>query len=100
MLLDIDGTLLDFAPTPDSVVVPPDLPDTLARLGRQLDGALAVVSGAAFGGGPAAPSLARQQAELESSLDAHRRRLVARRAMHTAAEDALHHAIDQLTSAV
>lgn len=61
---------------------------------------LAVVAGAAFGGGPAAPSLARQQAELESSLDAHRRRLVARRAMHTAAEDALHHAIDQLTSAV
>ena len=45
LLLDLDGTLLDFAPTPDSVVVPPDLPGTLTRLTHRLDGALAVVSG-------------------------------------------------------
>ncbi len=45
LLLDLDGTLLDFAPTPDSVVVPPALPGTLARLCGELDGALAVVTG-------------------------------------------------------
>ena len=45
LLLDLDGTLLDMAPTPDSVVVPPDLPDVLRTLRAQLDGALAVVTG-------------------------------------------------------
>lgn len=45
LLLDVDGTLLDIAPTPDSVVVPPDLPGTLRRLRRQLGDALAVISG-------------------------------------------------------
>lgn len=45
LLLDLDGTLLDLAPSPDAVVVPPDLPDTLRRLRTRLDGALAVVTG-------------------------------------------------------
>ncbi len=45
LFLDFDGTLVDIAPTPDAVVVPPDLPALLARLSRGLDGALAVVSG-------------------------------------------------------
>jgi len=45
LLLDIDGTLLEFAPTPESVVVPPDLQATLRRLKGALGGALAVVSG-------------------------------------------------------
>ena len=45
LLLDLDGTLLDFAATPDSVVVPPDLPGTLARLRGELGGALAVITG-------------------------------------------------------
>ena len=45
LLLDLDGTLLDFAPTPDSVVVPPGLPPTLSRLCGELDGALAIVTG-------------------------------------------------------
>lgn len=45
LLLDMDGTLIEFAPTPDSVVVPPDLLGLLRRL-RALHGdALAVVSG-------------------------------------------------------
>ena len=35
LLLDLDGTLLDLAPTPDAVVVPPGLPDVLRAL-RQL----------------------------------------------------------------
>jgi len=45
LLLDLDGTLLDLAPTPDLVVVPPGLPDTLRQLRTQLGGALAVVTG-------------------------------------------------------
>jgi trehalose 6-phosphate phosphatase len=45
LLLDLDGTLLDFAPTPDQVVVPPGLPETLRRLCRRVDDALAIVTG-------------------------------------------------------
>jgi trehalose 6-phosphate phosphatase len=45
LLLDLDGTLIDIAPTPDAVVVPPDLPATLRRVRARLDDALAVVSG-------------------------------------------------------
>ena len=47
LLLDLDGTLLDFAATPMEVVVPPSLPGTLARLRDELGGALAVVTGRA-----------------------------------------------------
>jgi trehalose 6-phosphate phosphatase len=45
LLLDIDGTLIDIAPTPNEVVMPPELPETLARVSERLDGALALVSG-------------------------------------------------------
>lgn len=45
LLLDMDGTLIDIARTPDAVVVPPGLLVSLRRLGERLDGALAVVSG-------------------------------------------------------
>src|SRR5579871_1466349 len=45
LLLDLDGTLLDIAPTPDSVVVPPDLPDVLRALRHLLDDAVAIVTG-------------------------------------------------------
>jgi trehalose 6-phosphate phosphatase len=45
LLLDLDGTLLDIAPAPDAVVVPPGLSDTLRTIKDQLDGALAVVTG-------------------------------------------------------
>lgn len=45
LLLDIDGTLLDFAPTPREVWVPPELGTTLGRLLQRTDGALAMVSG-------------------------------------------------------
>lgn len=45
LLLDIDGTLLDFAPTPREVWVPPELATTLSGLLQRTDGALAMVSG-------------------------------------------------------
>ena len=45
LLLDIDGTLLDLAPTPREVWVPPGLADTLNRLLLRTSGALALVSG-------------------------------------------------------
>ena len=45
LLLDLDGTLLDIAPTPEEVRVPPGLLDTLQRLRNHLGGALAVVTG-------------------------------------------------------
>ena len=45
VLLDIDGTLLDLAPTPREVWVPPTLAKTLNRLLVRTNGALALVSG-------------------------------------------------------
>ena len=45
ILLDIDGTLLDLAPTPREVWVPPGLAKTLNRLVARTNGALALVSG-------------------------------------------------------
>jgi len=45
VLLDIDGTLLDLAPTPREVWVPPGLAKTLHRLHQRTNGALALVSG-------------------------------------------------------
>jgi trehalose 6-phosphate phosphatase len=45
ILLDIDGTLLDLAPTPREVWVPPGLAKTLTRLLARTNGALALVSG-------------------------------------------------------
>jgi len=45
VLLDIDGTLLDMAPTPGEVFVPAGLAATLRGLLRRTGGALALVSG-------------------------------------------------------
>jgi trehalose 6-phosphate phosphatase len=48
LFLDLDGTLVEFAPTPGDVRIEPSLIDVLARLSRTLGGALAVVSGRAL----------------------------------------------------
>jgi trehalose 6-phosphate phosphatase len=45
LFLDFDGTLVDLAPAPDAVVVPPGMVDTLTRLHTYLGGALALISG-------------------------------------------------------
>jgi len=45
LFLDIDGTLLELAPTPSAVLVPPELPGLLQALGGALDGAVALITG-------------------------------------------------------
>jgi trehalose 6-phosphate phosphatase len=45
ILLDVDGTILDLAPTPREVWVPPSLRHAMTRLGARTGGALALVSG-------------------------------------------------------
>jgi trehalose 6-phosphate phosphatase len=45
LFVDIDGTLLDMAPTPDAVVVPPGLVPMLPRLSRAFGGAVALITG-------------------------------------------------------
>lgn len=45
LFLDVDGTLIDIAETPDAVQVPAELPQQIARLSESLSGALALVSG-------------------------------------------------------
>lgn len=45
LFLDLDGTLLDIAGTPDAVVVPKDLIEDIAAVSKRLGGALAIVSG-------------------------------------------------------
>src|SRR5262245_66637571 len=45
ILLDVDGTILDLAPTPREVFVSHSLRDTLARLWERTEGGVAFVSG-------------------------------------------------------
>jgi trehalose 6-phosphate phosphatase len=45
VFLDIDGCLLDLAPTPDEIFVPPELPGAIEKLRLKLGGALALVTG-------------------------------------------------------
>lgn len=45
LFLDFDGTLVDLAPQPESVVIPAGLVGTLAALSTYLGGGLALISG-------------------------------------------------------
>ncbi len=47
LFLDFDGTLVEIAPTPDSISVPSDLTQRLANLSARFDGRFALVSGRA-----------------------------------------------------
>ena len=48
LFLDFDGTLVELAETPDAIQVAPTLGALLRRLGKRLDGRLALVSGRAI----------------------------------------------------
>lgn len=48
LFLDVDGTLLEIAATPEAVSVPADLRERLRSLSRACDGAVALVSGRAI----------------------------------------------------
>lgn len=48
LFLDVDGTLLELAETPELVYVPQDLKSLLNELSTRLDGALALISGRAL----------------------------------------------------
>jgi trehalose 6-phosphate phosphatase len=45
LFLDFDGSIVDFAPTPDTVVVRPATIALLEKVSRGLGGALAIVTG-------------------------------------------------------
>lgn len=45
LFLDFDGTLVDLAPQPEEIVVPPELITLLQRIQQESNGALAIVSG-------------------------------------------------------
>jgi trehalose 6-phosphate phosphatase len=45
LFLDVDGTLVEIAATPEAVVVAPGLPALLTELHRHLQGAVAIISG-------------------------------------------------------
>jgi trehalose 6-phosphate phosphatase len=49
LFLDLDGTLIEIAATPESVVVPPGLPQLLDSIQAMLGGALAIVTGRSLG---------------------------------------------------
>lgn len=45
LFLDVDGTLLEIAATPEDVIVPAGLAALLRRIAKGLDGALAIITG-------------------------------------------------------
>jgi trehalose 6-phosphate phosphatase len=45
LFLDLDGTLVEVAATPDGIAVPPDLAPLLGRVVTALDGAVGMISG-------------------------------------------------------
>lgn len=45
LFLDLDGTVLDLAPTPDAVSIEPEVIAAIGVIAQRLDGALAVVTG-------------------------------------------------------
>ena len=72
LFLDMDGTLIDLAATPQAVLVPPDLPALLRHTQAHLGGALAVLSGRTLADidhllGPGLPCAAEHGAVLRAA---------------------------------
>ncbi len=72
LFLDIDGTLINLAPTPQSVQVPAELPGVLRKTQAALGGALAIISGRRLADidrllGPGLPSAAEHGAVLRGA---------------------------------
>ena len=76
ILMDVDGTLLDIAPTPESVSVPRALVDAIAKLERLTSGAVGFISGRQLGTIDALfaplrlPAVGCHGAEIRTSSDA------------------------------
>ena len=76
LFLDFDGTLVELAPQPEAVIVPPELPPLLARLHDRMKGAVATISGRpiaeidAFLAPVKLPASGAHGAELRESADA------------------------------
>ena len=85
LLLDIDGTLLDLAPTPREVWVPPGLAKTLNGCIERTSGALALVSGRSLNdidlifAPEQFPAVGGHGAEMRLSIEARRSRPMRRR---------------------
>ncbi len=45
LFVDFDGTLVDFAPTPDAIALRPGTVDRLGAISNRLDGALGIITG-------------------------------------------------------
>lgn len=76
LILDIDGTLIEIAPTPESVIVPPALHSIIAALAKRFDGAIAYCSGRTMAvvdhlmAPPRLAAIACHGAEIRSAPDA------------------------------
>ena len=60
LYLDVDGTILDIAPSPDTVEVPDDMVPLLRALSGTLEGAVAFVSGRPIRGPASRPKRTRK----------------------------------------
>jgi trehalose 6-phosphate phosphatase len=96
LFLDIDGTLIDLAPTPDAIVVPPSLAPDLQALSDRLGGALALVTGRAL---PYADELFRPYCFPIAGLHGSERRAADGRVERVAATSAFEEIKTALTAA-
>jgi trehalose 6-phosphate phosphatase len=96
LFLDIDGTLIDLAPSPDDIVVPSDLPGHLTSVSGLLGGALALVTGRAL---PYADQLFQPHAFPIAGLHGSERRTAGGTVSRVAATEAFEEVKNELRAA-